>query len=114
MSDLIQKLPRVVEWFDSGTEAPFPDWLLRERKALLEEGLIKFTFHDIDRGCDCYVLTMEHFGLSDREIERYDEETFFAEDWWTFCLDGATRLEGEEVPTHWKPIQPPQAPDGEG
>lgn len=45
--------------------------------------------------------SMELFNLSDEEIEKIDEDSFFQEDWWTFCHSGPCRLEGDLVPTKW-------------
>ena len=48
----------------------------------------------------------ETLGLSDSEAEKIDEETFWAETWWTNARDGACRLEGDVAPTHWMPKPP--------
>lgn len=48
----------------------------------------------------------ETLDLSDSEAEKIDEETFWAETWWTNERDGACRLEGDVAPTHWMPKPP--------
>ena len=62
---------------------------------------------------DCGVFIASYtsasaFPLTQAEIDDLDEETLFAEDWFTQWPQ-ALRLEGSEVPTHWQPI--PAAPD---
>lgn len=46
--------------------------------------------------------------ISQDEIDRTDEATLFAKDWFTQWPDG-TRLEGSEMPTHWMPLPEPPA-----
>jgi hypothetical protein len=45
--------------------------------------------------------------MTEKELEPYDEETIFQEDW--FCADflHGDRLEGDLAPTHWMPLPPP-------
>ncbi|WP_210339354.1 hypothetical protein [Ochrobactrum sp. Q0168] len=47
------------------------------------------------------------FPVSEAELDLLDEETLFKEDWFTQWPQ-ALRLEGSEVPTHWRPL--PSAP----
>ena len=47
--------------------------------------------------------TCETLHMTEREIEELSEESYFAESWWGLSQDGAARLEGVEVPTHWRP-----------
>jgi hypothetical protein len=41
-----------------------------------------------------------------KEAEQYDEDTLFKPDWWSIGETGASRLEGDEVPTHWHELPP--------
>lgn len=55
---------------------------------------------------DCEVVwfgACDTLGLSDAEGEAIDEETYWFESWWASSIDGATRLEGDVAPTHWRP-----------
>jgi len=51
------------------------------------------------------------FPLTQAELDQTDEETLFAEDWFTQWPQ-ALRLEGSECPTAWMPL-PPAPPQGE-
>lgn len=62
-----------------------------------------------DAGCFPAMFgSMEYFHLSEREIEQVPEDDFFADSWWSFDHDGAHRLEGDELPTHFALITPPE------
>jgi hypothetical protein len=43
------------------------------------------------------------------EVDEYEEEAFWAEDWWSIGEHGAERLEGDMAPTHWHELPPPPA-----
>ncbi len=45
--------------------------------------------------------------LTDDELEKMDEDDAWQDDW--FCADfvSGSRLEGDEVPTHWMPLPEP-------
>ena len=45
----------------------------------------------------------------EQEKEEYDEYTLFKDDCWAFEYNGAHRLEGDVIPTHWMPLPPPPA-----
>lgn len=49
------------------------------------------------------------FPMTEAEIEKIDEDSYWQENWWTNTPDGAFRLEGDLVPTRWQPVpQPPK------
>jgi hypothetical protein len=52
--------------------------------------------------------------VTEEEQERYgyDEDTLWQEDPWVFLHDGAYRCEGDERPTHWRPLPAPPAQEG--
>ena len=47
----------------------------------------------------------DSFPLTQDELDRAEEEWLFSENWFTQWPQ-ALRLEGSEVPTHWKPLGP--------
>lgn len=48
--------------------------------------------------------SMELLSLTQTEIESFDEDDFFAETWWCFAQDGASRIACDLVPTAWLPL----------
>ncbi len=60
---------------------------------------------------DCGVLLMRWCALADfltdAELAELDEETAFAADWFYADFLHGGRLEGEEAPTHWRPLPAP-------
>ncbi|KCZ47725.1 hypothetical protein [Hyphomonas sp. CY54-11-8] len=56
--------------------------------------------------------TLEESGyISEQEIEsgQWSNEALEALDWWYWGPNGAVRLEGVEIPTHWRPLPDPPA-----
>lgn len=45
------------------------------------------------------------FPLTQKELDSFDEETLFAQDWFTQWPD-ARRVDGSETPTHWQALPP--------
>ncbi len=63
---------------------------------------------------DCDVILIRYTSmdafLTESEMDGYDEETIFKEDWFFADFVKGGRLQDDEVPTHWMPLpSPPQS-----
>ena len=57
--------------------------------------------------------SLSELPLTQREIDECDEKTLFSEDWFTQWPQ-AIRCDGNEKPTHWRPLpEPPSQQQGE-
>lgn len=68
---------------------------------------------------DCGPLLIMHTSFdrfaTEKECDETDEETLFQKDWFGAGIPGGMeRLEGSEVPTLWRPIDPPAVAPSEG
>lgn len=62
-----------------------------------------------------YTYCAEWVTEEEQERHGYDEDTLWQEDPWVYLLDGVYRCEGDERPTHWRPLpaEPTPPQDGE-
>lgn len=82
-----------------------PGWS-SDMKAAPRDGTEVRAYREDAGGFVAQYGAMDIFAMSDMEIDDIDPDVFWQEDWWTNTPDGAFRLDGDLVPTHWKPLGP--------